>query len=264
MDSSEIRGIDDVGLPMPKGLPEDIAEPFVEHVVDQSRGAADSSHGARWAGCRGGRQSLGTPQIHGRHHGHVDPTADRARRSQNLPRRPIFNVVPAAAFAVIRMSTQRSPKRSSSRYNSVTKPIRAATPSSRPADAFRDLDDDARIMTGKPCPLLVDHRCSVYHARPINCRSLMSPDATNCHKSMRRIEAGEVEAGESPLPIEVYVVLRFLCGGEQAAVRGICRDIGLQADIVELTQTVAAIIRDPNLIGRWAAGQKVFAARCVD
>ena len=81
---------------------------------------------------------------------------------------------------------------------------------------------------------------------------------------MRRIEAGEVEAGESPLPIEVYVVLRFLCGGEQAAVRGICRDIGLQADIVELTQTVAAILRDPNLIGRWAAGQKVFAARCID
>ena len=124
------------------------------------------------------------------------------------------------------------------------------------ADAFRDLDDDARIATGKPCPLLVDNRCSVYNVRPINCRSFTSPDATNCHESMRLIEAGE-----APLPIDVYVVLRFLCGGEQAAVRGICRDLGLQDDIVELTQTVAAILRDPALVERWAAGERVFAAR---
>ncbi|HEV8015809.1 MAG TPA: hypothetical protein VGP48_09765, partial [Stellaceae bacterium] len=36
MDSLEIRGIDDVGLPMPKGLPEEVAEPFVEHVVTKA------------------------------------------------------------------------------------------------------------------------------------------------------------------------------------------------------------------------------------
>ena len=30
MDSLEIRGIDDVGLPMPKGLPGEVAEPFLE------------------------------------------------------------------------------------------------------------------------------------------------------------------------------------------------------------------------------------------
>jgi hypothetical protein len=66
------------------------------------------------------------------------------------------------------------------------------------------------------------------------------------------------------LPIEIYVVLRFLCGGEQGAIRGICRDLGLQIDIVELTQTVAAIIRDPTLIERWASGEHVFAARAID
>ena len=56
-------------------------------------------------------------------------------------------------------------------------------------------------------------------------------------------------------------MLRFLCGGEQTAIRGICRDLGLQDDMVELTQTVAAIIRDPDPIQRWAAGEHVFAAR---
>jgi hypothetical protein len=56
-------------------------------------------------------------------------------------------------------------------------------------------------------------------------------------------------------------VLQFLCNGEQAATLGICRDLGLQDDIVELTQTVAAILRDPRLVERWAAGERVFAAR---
>ncbi len=155
--------------------------------------------------------------------------------------------IPEAILVALQLGDEADPRRTA---------ILAA------ADAFRDLDDDTRIATGKPCPLLVDHRCSVYNVRPINCRSFTSPDATNCHESMRRLEAGEV-TGESPLPIEVYVVLRFLCGGEQAAIRGICRDLGLQADIVELTQTVAAIIRDPMLIERWASGEQVFTARCI-
>jgi Fe-S-cluster containining protein len=263
MDSFEIRGIDDVGLPMPKGLPEDVAEPFVEHVV--TKAAALRTQAMALAGpdvAVGGNPWVRLkfmvdimamsilPQTEQTVAEFVAEADVQCRAGCSFCcHQNVDTTIPEAILVALQLGNEADPRRDA---------VLAA------ADAFRDLDDDARIMTGKPCPLLVDHRCSVYHARPINCRSFMSPDATNCHESMRRIEAGEVEAGESPLPIEVYVVLRFLCGGEQAAVRGICRDIGLQADIVELTQTVAAIIRDPNLIGRWAAGQKVFAARCVD
>src|SRR5262249_29695708 len=35
MDSSGIQTLDDVLLPMPKGMPEEIAEPFVEHVAEK-------------------------------------------------------------------------------------------------------------------------------------------------------------------------------------------------------------------------------------
>ena len=207
----------------------------------ESGGAAHAGHGPCRAGCCGRQQSLAAPQIHARHHGPVDPAPDRAddRRIRCRGRR----AVPCRLQLLLPSGCRcrRSPRRCSSRLQlgNEADPRRAAILAA--ADAFRDLDDDARIATGKPCPLLIDHRCSVYNVRPINCRSFTSPDATNCHESMRRIEAGE-----SPLPIEVYVVLRFLCGGEQAAVRGICRDLGLQSDIVELTQTVAAIIRDPD------------------
>jgi len=36
MDSSGIQTLDDVLLPMPKGMPEEIAEPFVEHVAEKA------------------------------------------------------------------------------------------------------------------------------------------------------------------------------------------------------------------------------------
>jgi Fe-S-cluster containining protein len=251
----EIRGIDDVGLPMPKGLPEEVAEPFVEHVVTKAmtlRSQAMALAGPDvavgnnpWVRLKFMLDILGAAILPQTEHTVAEFAAEadiqcRAGCSfcchQNVD-----TTIPEALLVALQFGDEADPRRAA---------ILTA------ADAFRDLDDDARVMTGKPCPMLVDHRCSVYNVRPINCRSFTSPDATNCRESMRRIEVGE-----TPLPIEVYVVLRFLCGGEQAAVRGICRDLGLQADIVEMTQTIAAIIRDPTLIERWASGEKVFAPR---
>jgi Fe-S-cluster containining protein len=260
MDSLELRSIEDVGLPLPKGLPVDIAEPFFEHVATKAMALRTQA-----MAIAGPNVAVGTnpwvrlkfmldimamsilPQ--------AEKTITEFSAEADIQCRAgcsfcchqnVDVTVPEAILVALQLGNDADPRR--------TAVVEAA-------DAFRALDDDARIMTGKPCPMLVDHRCSVYNARPINCRSFMSPDATNCKESMRRIDAGEVAAGETPLPIEVYVVLRFLCGGEQAAIRGICVDLGLQADMVELTQTVAAIVRDPDLIARWASGEKVFAAR---
>jgi Fe-S-cluster containining protein len=258
MDSLDIRGIDDVGLPMPKGLPEEIAEPFIEHVATKAMALRTQAMALAGPDVAVG----GNPWVRLKFMVDIMATSILPQTEQTVAEfaaeadiqcragcsfcchQNVDATIPEAILVALQLGNEADPRRDA---------VLAA------AEAFRDLDDDARILTGKPCPLLVDDRCSVYHARPINCRSFMSPDATNCRESMRRIDSGE-----TPLPIEVYVVLRFLCGGEQAAVRGICRDIGLQSDIVELTQTVAAIIRDPNLIGRWAAGEKVFTSRLAD
>jgi len=255
MDSIELRSIGDVGLPMPKGLREEVAAPFVEHVATKAAALRSQAMGLAGPTIAVGRNPwmrlkfmldiMGAsilPQAEKTIAEFAAQADIKCRAGCSFCCHQNVDVtIPEAMLVALQLGDEADPRRTA---------ILAA------ADAFRDLDDDARIATGKPCPLLVDHRCSVYNVRPINCRSFTSPDATNCHESMRRIEAGE-----APLPIEVYVVLRFLCGGEQAAIRGICLDLGLQADIVELTQTVAAIIRDPMLIERWAAGEKVFAAR---
>jgi len=255
MDSFEIRGIDDVGLPMPKGLPEDVAEPFVEHVV--TKAAALRTQAMALAGpdvAVGGNPWVRLkfmvdimamsilPQTEQTVAEFVAEADVQCRAGCSFCCHQNVDVtIPEALLVALQLGDEADPRRAA---------ILAA------ADEFRDLDDDARIATGKPCPLLVDKRCSVYEVRPITCRSLTSPDAARCQAAMQSLEAGE-----GPLPIEIYVVLRFLCGGEQGAIRGICRDLSLQADLVELTQTVAAIIRDPMLIERWASGEHVFTAR---
>lgn len=255
MDSIEIRGIEDVGLLMPTGMSDEIAEPFIEHVA--TKAAALRTQAMALAGPQvavGGNPWVRLKFIVDIMGLSILPQADKTVAEfvaagdvqcragcsfccyQNVD-----VTIPEAILVALQLGNEADPRRDAV----------LAT-----ANALRDVDDDARIATGKPCPLLVDNRCSVYDVRPITCRSLTSPDAARCHQAM-----ASLEAGDGPLPIEIYVVLRFLCGGEQGAIRGICRDLGLQSDIVELTQAVAAIIRDPALIQRWAAGEHVFAAR---
>jgi hypothetical protein len=43
-----------------------------------------------------------------------------------------------------------------------------------------------------------------------------------------------------------------------AAIRGVCKDLGLQHDWVDLEQTVAALLTDPSKAQRWAAGEAAF------
>lgn len=116
------------------------------------------------------------------------------------------------------------------------------------ATAVADLDNLARYRTIRPCPLLVDNKCSVYENRPLLCRATQSPCAKGCYDALRGIMDD----------FQVYPVPQFFAIGDKDALRGICKDLGLQYDNVDLVQTVAAILRDPTSVVRWAAGEQVF------
>ncbi len=121
------------------------------------------------------------------------------------------------------------------------------------AKAFRGLDERQRRRTGTPCALLVDNRCSVYDDRPLMCRAMMAPAAEGCRA------AHAAALGGAPVPlVELYVIAQYFILGDQSGFRGILRDMGLQDDLVELTQAVAAILDDPTLIERWLAGERIF------
>lgn len=254
MDSVGIRGIDDVGLPVPKGMSDKLTQAFFEPVAAKAgalrakamalAGPTVAVGGNPWVRLKFMLDIMGLsilPQADKTVAEFTAATEVQCRAGCSFCCHQNVDVtIPEAILVALQLGNEADLRRDA---------VLAA------ADAFRDLDDDTRVATGKPCPLLVDNRCSVYNARPITCRSHTSPEAARCQQAM-----ASLEAGEGPLPIVVYETLRFLCGGEQGAIRGICRDLGLQYDMVELTQTLAAIIRDPKLIERWAAGERVFAA----
>ena len=253
-----IRGIEDVGLRLPQGLTEEMATPFMEHVVHKAAslrsvamanaGPAAVRDGDPWARLKFVIDIMTTGML---------PQADRtvaefaaAAGAAKIQCRSgctfcchqnIDVTIPEAILVALRLAKDAAPR---------------ADAVLEAADLFAGLDDEARIATGRPCPMLVEDRCSVYEIRPLACRSFASPNADNCRAAL-----DSVKAGNGVMPAEVYVVLQFLCNGEQSATLGVCRDLGLQADIVELTQTVAAILRDPQLVTRWAAGERVFTAR---
>ena len=116
------------------------------------------------------------------------------------------------------------------------------------ADATADLSPGERASYRYPCAFLVDHRCSVYENRPLLCRATMSPSAKGCR---------DVMEGKTKV-LEIYTLPQLVALGDIDGLRGICKDLGLQYDRVDLVQTVAAILRDPTTVVRWAQGEKVF------
>lgn len=116
------------------------------------------------------------------------------------------------------------------------------------ADFIADLNQEERFLCGRPCPLLVDHKCSVYENRPLLCRATLSPYAQGC----RDVLLGKHDT------VQIYTMPQFVAMADKDALRGICKDLRLQYENVDLVQTVATILRDPSTVVRWAQGERVF------
>lgn len=125
------------------------------------------------------------------------------------------------------------------------------------AEAEASLSDAAQNAGPRPCPLLQENRCSIYDMRPLACRAVFSPDAKKCHDSLASMRRGEIS---SATVANIYTDPLFMSRGDQAGVLGICKDLGLQHDVVHLARTVAMILRDPGTVDRWLAGKTVFPA----
>jgi Fe-S-cluster containining protein len=126
------------------------------------------------------------------------------------------------------------------------------------ARAFKGLSEADRRRTARPCPLLVDGKCSVYDDRPLMCRSLFVAESAHCRAAHIAAITGGAEA-----PLDVLAHAQYFMLGDQAGLRGILKDMRLQYDLVELTQAVAAFIEDPGLIERWLGGETIFGPEMV-
>lgn len=109
-----------------------------------------------------------------------------------------------------------------------------------------------RALSRAPCPMLVEGRCSIYESRPLACRAALAAETEQCRAAFAATSPSE------KVLVERFSHAQLAVLGDQAAMRGVLKDMGLQYDVVELTRAVAALIRDPGLIDRWLSGEQAF------
>lgn len=114
------------------------------------------------------------------------------------------------------------------------------------------LDENARMLSRTRCPMLRDGSCSIYEARPLLCRATFATEPEQCRVAVFG-SSTQTEAS-----IEFFANAQLAAYGDQAAMRGILKDMGLQYNLVNLTQAVAAMIEDPSIVTRWLSGGQVF------
>ncbi len=119
--------------------------------------------------------------------------------------------------------------------------------------AHSGLDSASRLAQKSPCPLLIDGACSVYQARPVACRTLVSLSAQACE---RHFDAGGKSTAASPSLITPRVIGSAVLTGEMAAML----DLGLAGHLVELTRALAVLLTDATALARWLHGEDVFRA----
>lgn len=122
------------------------------------------------------------------------------------------------------------------------------------ADEFAARTPEDRFKKPIRCPMLgVDGRCSVYEMRPVVCRSYYSDSRERCERAFRDITAGLGDSG-----IQSFVLPQLFGRAHVAALQGLCKDAGLQWQLVNLIEAVGQIIAEPSIIERWINGEAVF------
>lgn len=119
------------------------------------------------------------------------------------------------------------------------------------AKQIERLTDKQHRCTNIQCALLVNNRCSVYPARPMLCGGHHSLDVDACTEGF---EKPTIEEDIIPL-IDTLAVVR---GMMMVATQEALDKLELDNQSIELHTALAALFRDPSLIGRWRGGRRLL------
>lgn len=114
----------------------------------------------------------------------------------------------------------------------------------------RGMSDEQWGLGHHACPLLVDDKCSVYVARPLDCRAYNSTDVRLC-----RVAAQNYLEWDVPTDNSWTLALKSAQAGFLQAIAG----IGQRPRLVELTAALRVIFSEARAIERWLAGENPFA-----
>ena len=103
-----------------------------------------------------------------------------------------------------------------------------------------------------PCAFLLDGRCSAYRARPLACAGFHSLDVSECER------AYEEPAADLTSRIPMVAEIKEMEGATAIGMRQALRALKLDDQPMELHTAVAALLREPGLIGRWRSGRTLI------
>lgn len=119
------------------------------------------------------------------------------------------------------------------------------------ADRLATMTPEQHNAARLQCAFLVDGRCSAYPVRPLACAGFHSLDVGRCERAYND-PAGHTD----PIPQvgEVKEIEQLTAAGVRQALRG----LKLDDQPMELHAAVAALLREPGLIGRWRGGRSLL------
>ena len=99
------------------------------------------------------------------------------------------------------------------------------------------------------CPLLRDGWCSVYAVRPLICRAMHALEVGQCERAFRLARNTGVEHYTHRDEI-VGSILKGLLEG--------CREMGCQAEPLDLAQALRDFLEAPDPLEQWIQGEQIF------
>lgn len=119
------------------------------------------------------------------------------------------------------------------------------------AARLRALPPERLLATNVPCPLLVEDACSMYPARPFNCRAYHSLDYGACLDSFRNPDDATRTHPQSALVARVNE-------GVQQGLHDVMRASGLDTRQYELVTALDEALSDPAAEARFLRGEPAF------
>jgi Fe-S-cluster containining protein len=119
------------------------------------------------------------------------------------------------------------------------------------ADRLATMTPDQHNAARVQCAFLVSGRCSVYPVRPLACAGFHSLDVGKCERAYN-------DPADLTDPIPMVGEVKEIETATAAGVRQALRGLKLDDQPMELHTAVAALLREPGLIGRWRAGRSLL------
>lgn len=120
------------------------------------------------------------------------------------------------------------------------------------AEAVSGLSLAEHLRAVRPCPMLLDNRCSVHPARPGVCRIGHSTDVSICQRAFENPNDLQARGGHNA---DVKASMTAAADGSTFAFI----EAGMDKTTYDLSSALFEALSDPETVNRWIGGEQAFS-----